>query len=136
MIRDYKSFLEGYLDQYYFEIDNDEHHQMWGQSGVRMGANQTKMTDREKELVSNTLGKRVKWEFNSRTMAGNHSIKIFGKDFDWVINKVLDDWYIVSKLIMRPSFRVRNWKCDNTDGLVRFLKAEVLKSDDQPELGF
>lgn len=136
MITDYKSFLEGYLDQYYFEIDNEEYDRMWGQSGVRMGANQAKMTDREKELVAKVLGKKVRREFDSKTLAGNHSIKIFEKDFDWIINKVKDDWYIVAKLFNRPTFKIKRWKCDNIEGLIRFLEVEVLKSDDQPEFGF
>jgi hypothetical protein len=129
------SMNEGYIDPRYEEISHDEYAQLSGIQGVRMGTNQQEMIPQEKETVSNILKGKVRLEFDVKTMSGKHSMTVnTGKGtIYYIINKVLDEWFIVSK-IWRDKIKSKNYKCDQLEGLTEFLKKEVLKSDEQPEL--
>ena len=150
IMRDYgilhqETINEGYLDNYYEETTHDEHIEMSGVQGVRMGINRQEMTQKEKEEVTKILKNKVVFDFDVkkarlrqarhcwrlwRDIYGYHSIIIKSNGITYLVNKVLDGWFTVSKT-WDGSFKMKNYKCDHIEGLVEFLKNEVLKSDEQ-----
>ena len=137
MIRKYNLFLESINGPYYYKIDSDEFNKMWGQGGVRMGVNNQELTDKERIILSNLLNNKISYNFDVKTMGGKHTLRInMGKpinngysNLDYIINKVKDDWFIVSFHNTTTSFQVINYKCDQIDGLVKFIKDMILKND-------
>ena len=124
----YKLFIESMNGPYYYKIGVAEFDKMWGQSGVRMGTNHQEMTEREKELISSVLDhKPVGYDFDFQVMGGKHSIKILGPDMNYYVNKVKDDWWVVScSFPLDASFKCYYFKCDQIEGLCGFLKEIVL----------
>jgi hypothetical protein len=124
---------EGYLDNYYEETTHDEYIEMSGVQGVRMGINRQEMTQKEKEEVTKILKNKVIFDFDvKKAIYGYHSIIIKSNGITYLVNKVLDGWFTVSKNC-DGSFKMKNYKCDHIEGLVEFLKNEVLKSDEQQD---
>lgn len=112
---------------YYYYITYDEREKLMGVNGVKIGSNKEDFTQQEKEELTNLLNSyNLSFVFDKPVLSGGkkHGLYITKIDDIWIIDKVKDEWFLVTHHKKGIIF-CKSYKCDQFQGLLEFIKDEI-----------
>lgn len=122
--------------KYYFEISNEEYIYIMGSNNVIVGTNKVPWTENEKLIIQKKLedfkskSPYFNFKIDTPVMGGKKDIHIITNQRNvglmFGIEKVMDEWFVAYRHLNETPFDSAYWKCDQFDGLIKWLDEQVL----------